>query len=97
MLIYYPFFERVLGATPAKYLTSTCVADEFGNKPGFGTIFLRTICRFIPFDAVSFLGDRGWHDSLSNTYLLEEAEAFEAETQFSFEEQEKGNRVSPAV
>ena len=88
LFIYYPFFETVLGATPAKFLTSTKVADEFGKRPGFGTILLRTVCRIIPFEAISFFGDRGWHDSLSRTYVLEEEVAVEEEASFSFEERE---------
>jgi len=31
-LIYYPLFEAILGATPAKFLTETRVTDEKGNK-----------------------------------------------------------------
>lgn len=87
LFLYYVFFESILGATPAKFLTSTKVADEFGNKPSFGTVLIRTLCRFIPFDAISFFGVRGWHDSLSRTYILEEAVALEEQTSFSFEEQ----------
>lgn len=86
MFVYYPFFEGILGATPAKYLTSTKVADAYGNKPGMGTIFVRTLCRLIPFDAISFFGSRGWHDSLSNTYVLDEGAAGSDESTFSFEE-----------
>lgn len=85
ILIYYTFFEAVLGATPAKFLTATRVADEFGNKPAFGKVLLRTISRFVPFDAWSFFGNRGWHDNWSDTYVLNDAIATD-ETRFSFEE-----------
>ncbi|NJK94867.1 MAG: hypothetical protein HC905_08085 [Bacteroidales bacterium] len=53
-LIYYPFFEIILGATPAKFLTETRVTDEIGNKATPGKIMLRTFARFIPFESFSF-------------------------------------------
>jgi uncharacterized RDD family membrane protein YckC len=86
-LVYYLFFEGMLGITPAKLLTGTQVTDEFGNKPRFGNIAGRTLSRFIPFDAVSFLFARGWHDSISDTYVLDNSPVPEAD-QFSFEKQE---------
>lgn len=36
-------------------------------------IFLRTICRFIPFEAFSFLGKKGWHDQLSQSEVVRKA------------------------
>lgn len=42
-----------------------------GEKPSFSVIFKRTLCRLIPFDGFSFLGSRGWHDSISDTYVVE--------------------------
>ena len=52
---------------------------EDGSKPIFQDIFLRSLCRFIPFEVFSFLGSegRGWHDSMSNTYVVDIAK-FEA-------------------
>jgi uncharacterized RDD family membrane protein YckC len=85
ILIYYIFFEMIFGITPAKYLTATRVANEFGNKPNFGTLIGRTLSRLIPFDAVSFLFTRGWHDSISDTYVLNDGVAKAA---FSFEEKQ---------
>jgi hypothetical protein len=34
--------------------------------------FIRTLSRFIVFEALSYLGSvsRGWHDSLSGTYVV---------------------------
>jgi hypothetical protein len=86
MLVYYPFFEGILGATPAKFLTANRVADELGRKPAFGYIMIRTFSRLVPFDALSFLGDRGWHDSWSNTYVLNDDIGAAEENTFSFEE-----------
>jgi len=70
--IYYPFFETWFGTSPGKSLTGTRVTDEFGNKPSFANILGRTLCRFVPFDAISFLGAAGWHDKWSDTYVLKE-------------------------
>jgi hypothetical protein len=35
-------------------------------------IFIRTLSRFIIFEGLSYLGSvsRGWHDSLSGTYVV---------------------------
>ncbi|MDR6761106.1 putative RDD family membrane protein YckC [Flavobacterium sp. 2755] len=68
-VFYYTFTEGVFGRTLGKFITGTVVVDENGEKPSFGTIFKRTFCRFIPFEAFSFLGSRGWHDSISDTYV----------------------------
>ncbi len=72
MLLYYGFFESVLGITPAKLLTGTRVTDEFGGRPRFAGILRRSLSRLVPFDGLSFLGLRGWHDEWSQTYVLRE-------------------------
>ena len=70
-LIYYLVFEGLFARSIAKFITGTVVVDENGQKPDFATIFKRSLCRFIPFDAFTFLGgSRGWHDSLSHTYVV---------------------------
>ena len=68
-IFYYTFTEALFGRTLGKFITGTIVVDENGERPSFGTIFKRTLCRLIPFDALSFLGNRGWHDSISDTYV----------------------------
>ena len=71
--IYYTFFEAISGRSIGKLITKTKVVDEFGNKPSFSALLLRSICRFIPFEAFSFLGGsepRGWHDTISNTKVI---------------------------
>lgn len=71
-VIFYTTLEAATGRTPGKIITGTKVVDREGNKPGFRTILLRSLCRFIPFDPVSFLGkkDYGWHDELSETRVV---------------------------
>ncbi|MGQ1891667.1 RDD family protein [Thermophagus sp. OGC60D27] len=71
-MIYYSIIEFASGRTIAKYITKTKVVDQNGNHPGFQTIFVGSLCRFIPFEALSFWGgeDSGWHDRLSKTMVL---------------------------
>lgn len=70
--IYYIFFEKTFGSTPAKFITGSRVTDSSYRIPGIGIIFKRTFARLIPFEAFSFFGKKGWHDSLSNTYIVKE-------------------------
>jgi len=70
--IYYATLEGISGQSIGKVLTRTKVVTETGEKPDFGTILLRTVCRYIPFEAFSFLGSDaiGWHDSISKTRVV---------------------------
>lgn len=46
---------------------------EDGTKPDFKAVALRTLCRFIPFEAFTYLGSSnpmGWHDKLSSTRVV---------------------------
>jgi uncharacterized RDD family membrane protein YckC len=72
MFIYYSTSEALTGRTLGKLITRTKVVDENGLTPGINTILLRTVCRFIPFDAISFFFDdnTGWHDKLSKTKVV---------------------------
>jgi uncharacterized RDD family membrane protein YckC len=71
-LLYFTIFEAATGRTMAKFITRTKVVDKNGKKPGFGTILLRSFCRYIPFDAFSYLGSGpGWHDTLSKTTVID--------------------------
>lgn len=71
IFVYYVIMEITLSRTIGKYITKTIVVMGDGSKPNDGTIIKRTLCRFIPFDPLSFAGDgRGWHDSISDTYVV---------------------------
>jgi uncharacterized RDD family membrane protein YckC len=70
IVAYYLVFEGLWGRTPGKWVCGTRVVDEDGRKPAFGTVVKRTLCRFIPFEPFSFLGERGWHDSISKTRVI---------------------------
>ncbi len=72
LFCYYMAFEGLFSRTIGKFVTGTIVVDESGFPPSFGQLLGRTLARFIPFEPFSFLGSRtrGWHDSLSGTYVV---------------------------
>lgn len=71
-LIYYVFFEAIFQNSPAKLLSETkVIGDEGILRPK--TAIYRTVCRFVPFDAISFVFNyTGWHDKWSNTSVIRE-------------------------
>lgn len=73
-LIYYVFYEAIFQASPAKFLTETRVIDEDGNPINLKTSITRTVSRFVPFEAFSFVfSHTGWHDKWSKTTVVEES------------------------
>jgi uncharacterized RDD family membrane protein YckC len=70
LIAYYVFFEGLWARTPGKLVFGTMVVTESGHKPHLLQIVTRTLCRFIPFEAFSFLGALGWHDSISRTRVI---------------------------
>jgi len=44
------------------------------RQPELSTILVRSLCRAVPFDALSFLfkDTGGWHDEWSKTYVVED-------------------------
>ncbi len=62
--------EATLGTTVGKLITGCVVVDAKGRRTSNAKIAGRSAARFIPFDAFSFIGNRGWHDSLSDTYAV---------------------------
>lgn len=67
---YFFFMEFYLGKTIGKYITGTEVISIDGNKPTAQQIVVRTLSRIVPFDSLSFLGNNGWHDSWSDTRVI---------------------------
>ncbi len=67
---YYLFFEGMWGRTPAKMLLGTVVTDLHGRAPPFANIVGRTFARFVPFEGLSFFGERGFHDRVSKTLVI---------------------------
>jgi uncharacterized RDD family membrane protein YckC len=75
-ILYYGLTDLYFSRSLAKYFTKTVVVMKDGSKPGRTTIFKRTLSRLIPLDPLSFLGKtpRGWHDLISETYVVKKAE-----------------------
>lgn len=71
-IAYFIILESLLGRTIGKLITGTKVVNAEGGTATMGQVVGRTFARFIPFEAFSFLGEtsRGWHDSLSKTYVV---------------------------
>jgi len=72
-LIFYFILESISQKTIGKMITQTKVVLEDGTKPTPETIIIRSLCRIIPFEPLSFLGNipRGWHDTISKTYVVD--------------------------
>ena len=74
VLLYFAVLEATTGRTIGKFITGTRVVSEKGGKPSFKQILGRTFCRLIPFEALSFLGNKGfpigWHDSIPGTRVV---------------------------
>lgn len=83
-LFYYNVFEIFSARTIGKFITQTIVVDENGEKPNHERILVRSLCRLIPFEMLSFLGmpARGWHDSISKTYVVNKELLEEKKKQF---------------
>ena len=72
-IAYYVIFENTWGKTPGKFITRTHVVTETGERPTLANIIGRSLCRFIPFDAFTFLTSTiGWHDSISKTCVVKD-------------------------
>lgn len=70
--LYFFVFEALCAASPGKMLTQTRVSDISGHKAGIVSILKRTLCRFIPLEAFTFLTGTNLHDQLSDTYVIRE-------------------------
>lgn len=80
IFMYYFIMEAAFKVTFGKIITQSVVVNEQGAKAGSWDILKRTLCRFIPFDALSFLfSERGWHDQLSGTYVIHDKYEWETE------------------
>jgi uncharacterized RDD family membrane protein YckC len=75
--LYYAISEGLGGTTLGKLICGYTVIDEYANKVSFSKALLRTVCRYIPFEAFSCFAERGWHDTLSKTYVVKRSEKAE--------------------
>lgn len=68
---YYIITEFVFQKTIGKIFTDTKVISTNGDKPTINQIIIRTLCRNIPFEYISFLAvSEGIHDRLSRTRVI---------------------------
>jgi len=68
---YYVSFEVISGRTLGKVLTGTRVVTTSGLALSIPTALVRTLCRLLPFEPMSFsLAETWWHDSLSRTRVV---------------------------
>ena len=75
---YYGVMEIKFQKTIGKFITKTKVVKMNGEKPENSDIILRTFCRLIPFDRVSFLFTKnGIHDFLSKTKVIKDGKITE--------------------
>ena len=61
-----------MGRSIGKFFTKTKVVTEEGEQADFVAIFVRSMCRYIPFDALSFFAAEtpGWNDCFSITRMV---------------------------
>ena len=70
-IIYYTFCEKVFhGYTLGKLVSGTRAIRENGDELRFKDALLRSLCRLVPFEALSGFGYRTWHDKWTNTYVI---------------------------
>jgi uncharacterized RDD family membrane protein YckC len=73
---YYLITETLFNKTIGKIFTNSLVVTDDGGKPSFFAIFLRTACRLIPLEGITFLIPNmiGLHDYLSKTRVVVKVE-----------------------
>lgn len=77
---YFIFMEHYFQKTVGKFVTGCKVVNAKGEKPSPAELTLRTFCRLIPLDNISFIFTRqGFHDTLSKTYVINSYDATKAE------------------
>ena len=78
VIIYFLIEFVTKGRSLGKLITGTKVVMIDGTEPTTKDYFVRNLCRIIPFDALTFLGENGWHDKISKTTVVRKR-AFEEE------------------
>jgi len=71
MVFYFFGFETLTkGRSIGKFITGTQVVTLEGETPTANVFLKRSFCRIIPFEAFSFFGENGWHDSIPKTAVV---------------------------
>lgn len=71
---YYFICEKTMQRTIGKFATNSIVINEYAEAPSNKALLGRSFARLVPFEALSCLSDRGWHDTWSKTYVVSEDE-----------------------
>jgi|SRR5687767_1372652 len=70
-LIYYTFCEKVFrGYMLGKLISGTRAVRQDGEELTFKDAILRSLVRLIPFEPLSALGRKPWHDTWTNTMVV---------------------------
>ena len=70
-IIYYTVSEAATnGRTIGKMVTGTIAIKAEGGPFTFKDALLRSLCRVIPFEPFSALGERPWHDTMTKTAVV---------------------------
>ena len=65
------------GKTLGKLITGTRAVNEDGSNLTVKAAFLRSLCRMVPFEVFSALGNPSypWHDKWAKSYVIDEKES----------------------
>lgn len=70
-LLYYTICEKGFkGYTLGKAITGTRAIRENGDELTLRNVFLRTLSRLVPFEALSGFGGHPWHDTWTKTMVI---------------------------
>ncbi|MGZ3932078.1 MAG: RDD family protein [Bacteroidia bacterium] len=78
---YYLLWETAIQSSPGKLIMRRVVVNEYGEKPAFRQIFIRSVSRLVPFEPFSCFDATGWHDNWSKTYVLRKKDLEELQLQ----------------
>ena len=71
-LVYYTICEKAFkGYTLGKLITGTRAIREDGGELTFKDALLRSLSRLVPFEVFSAFGGYPWHDSWTNTRVIQ--------------------------
>jgi uncharacterized RDD family membrane protein YckC len=79
------------GRSIGKFVMGSKVIMTDGTEPKVRDYLIRNICRLVPFDGLSFLGENGWHDSWSDTRVIS-IKNYEAEKQTKSDIEDLGKK-----
>lgn len=68
--VYYFICEKTMQRTIGKFATGAVVINQYAETPSDGSLIGRSFARLVPFEPLSCLSDRGWHDTWSKTYVV---------------------------